>query len=396
MKFVRDLGIEQCVLPPLLRPDLQLLRSLGFAGDDTELIERAYQADPVLLAVCYSGSSMWTANAATVSPASDCLDGRLHFTPANLFSNLHRSLEGPATTRILRAIFSDASLFDVHDPLPASAALADEGAANHTRLGPCWDSAGLELFVYGTEYLNSSGRRPGRYPARQTLEACQAIARRHRLEPPRCLFIQQHPEAIDAGVFHNDVICVGHQNVLLCHELAFLNQREVETGLQQRYRQLFDDELILIRLSHADLPIKEAVSSYLFNSQVLTRPDGAMVLVCPSECQANSHASRSVQQILEGDNPIEQAFFIDLRQSMNNGGGPACLRLRVVLSEHEQQQLHAAIRLTDTLYTQLVDWVQRHYRDELHPDQLRDPALLAETRRAHEELGRILDLPLSD
>ena len=143
MKYVRDLGIEQCVLPPLLRPDLQLLRSLGFAGNDTELIERAYQADPVLLAVCYSASSMWTANAATVSPASDCLDDRLHFTPANLFSNLHRSLEGPATTRILRAIFSDVSLFDVHDPLPASAALADEGAANHTRLGPCWTAQDL-------------------------------------------------------------------------------------------------------------------------------------------------------------------------------------------------------------------------------------------------------------
>ena len=252
------------------------------------------------------------------------------------------------------------------------------------------------MFVYGTEYLNANGRRPGRFPARQTLEACQAIARRHRLDPQRCLFIQQHPEAIDAGVFHNDVICVGHQNVLLCHELAFLNQREVETGLRQRYRQLFDDELILIRLPNADLPINEAVSSYLFNSQVLTRPDGAMMLVCPTECESNPHASRSVQQILEGDNPIDQAFFIDLRQSMNNGGGPACLRLRVVLSENEQQQLHSAIRLTDSLYTELVDWVQRHYRDELHPDQLRDPALLDETRRAHQELGRILDLPLSD
>ena len=76
---------------------------------------------------------MWAANAATVSPSVDTADGRVHFTPANLTSQFHRSIEAPATTRVLRAIFADARHFAVHDPLPAAPQFGDEGAANHIR-----------------------------------------------------------------------------------------------------------------------------------------------------------------------------------------------------------------------------------------------------------------------
>src|SRR6187401_603462 len=134
MRKVRELGAGQALLPPHERPHLGFLRSLGFGGSDADVLEAAYRSDPWLLSVASSASSMWAANAATVTPSSDSSDARLHLTPANLCSMLHRSLEAPSTTRILRKLFADAARFCVHDPLPAHPSLGDEGAANHTRL----------------------------------------------------------------------------------------------------------------------------------------------------------------------------------------------------------------------------------------------------------------------
>ncbi len=390
MKFVRDLGVGQCVLPPLARPNLEFLRQIGFSGTDAELIDRAYRTNPVLLAVCYSASNMWTANAATVSPSMDCRDGRLHFTPANLTSNLHRSIEAIETQKMLQSIFFDHELFCVHNPLPTAAANSDEGAANHTRLTASWDDPGLELFVYGVEFLNSNSAKPIKFPARQTLEASRAVARRHQLDPVRCLFLQQNPVAIDAGVFHNDVISVGHQNVLLCHELAFCHQAQSIAELTKKYAGCFKDELHIVSFSESELPLADAVSSYLFNSQIVTRSDGAMVLICPAECESNVAARHCTEKIVQSENPIEAVHFLDLRQSMNNGGGPACLRLRVVLDERQQQSFHQNVRLTDALYDQLVGWVNQHYREELSPDDLRDPNLIEENRAALRDLGTLL------
>jgi succinylarginine dihydrolase len=99
--------------------------------------------------------------------------------------------------------------------------------------------------------------------------------------------------------------------------------------------------------------------------------------------------------LLAADSPIHQAHFIDLRQSMNNGGGPACLRLRVVLTDQQRARLHPGIVLTDALYDQLVGWVHRHYRDELCPDDLRDPSLVDESHRAAAALSKIMQLPIA-
>ena len=80
---------------------------------------------------------------------------------------------------------------------------------------------------------------------------------------------------------------------------------------------------------------------------------------------------------------------------MNNGGGPACLRLRVVLTVEQQQAVHQGVLFSESLYARLKDWVNQHYRDELAPDDLRDPALIDEVSGAFEHLSRILGLPLS-
>lgn len=394
MRLVAGMGIGQAVLPPLCRPNLGLLRRLGFSGSAGEVLQKAGRSDPVLLAIAWSASSMWTANAATVSPSADCADGRTHFTPANLASLLHRSEEASGTTRILRSVFSDPGHFVVHDPLPGSLALCDEGAANHTRLCTEDGSAGLELFVSGRSALDRSAAQPGLYPARQTVEASQAVARRHQLDLRKgTLFLQQHPQAIDAGVFHNDVISVGRGNLLLVHELAFLDQPRRLDELQKLWRADRDQPLHVESFSVAELPLADAVSSYFFNSQLLSRPDGGMTLLCPQEVQENPAASRCAARLVAGDSPVTETVFADLRQSMQNGGGPACLRLRVVLDEASARATSPGVFWTPGLDRQLVAWVERHYRPRLEPDDLRDPHLMDETFRASETLADILGIP---
>ncbi len=393
MKQLAELGLGQCVLPPLRRPRIELLRQLGFVGNsDAAIIEAAYRANPVLVAVCYSAASMWTANAATVSPSTDCHDQRLHLTPANLSSTMHRSLEGPSTTRVLRAIFS-ASEFVVHDPLPSAGGLSDEGAANHTRLCDEFGTTGLEIFVYGVDSNHPLQAAPKKFPARQTRLASESVARLHQLENDNVLFWQQNPQAINAGVFHNDVISVGNQNVLLCHELAFVNQPQCLDAAKQKFADRFKKQLHVIEFSASELPLVDAVRSYLFNSQLVTRPDGKMTMVCPVECEEIESANRCTQRIVAENNPVTEVKFMNLRQSMNNGGGPACLRLRVVLTESQQRKLHQGVVLTNRLAEELESWIKTHYRETLVPDDLRDPKLIDESYMALQSLATILQLP---
>jgi succinylarginine dihydrolase len=75
------------------------------------------------------------------------------------------------------------------------------------------------------------------------------------------------------------------------------------------------------------------VETYLFNSQLLSREDGSMVLILPQESREHAGVWRYLTTLLEQDNPISEIKVFDLRESMSNGGGPACLRLRVVLTD---------------------------------------------------------------
>ena len=389
MRALAQRGFPQAVLPPHERPDVAALRALGFAGTDAEVIARAASDAPRLLAACSSAAAMWAANAATVSPSADTADGRVHATPANLVSHFHRALEAPTTTRVLRAIFADPRHFVVHDPLPAAPQLGDEGAANHTRFVAAPGSAGIELFVYGRTAFVASAPAPQRYPARQTREACEALSRRHGLDPRRTLFAQQNPDAIDAGVFHNDVIAVGHGTVLFCHERAFVAQDDVLREVAARVGPAFTP--IVVR--DAEVSLADAVATYLFNSQLLTRPDGKLLLVAPAECREQASVAAYLARLLASGGPIAEVLTFDLRQSMQNGGGPACLRLRAALTEAERAAVGARVLLDDALATELEAWIDRHYRDRLAAPDLADPRLLDESRRALDELTGILRLP---
>ena len=388
-----ELGLGQAMLPPLPRPFWPLFRQLGFEGTQEQMLAAAWAAEPILAATVYSASNMWTANAATVSPSPDCGDGRLHLTPANLSSTLHRSIEANHTAAILKFVFADASCFEVHDPLPAGTALTDEGAANHTRLCHDYGHPGLEIFTFGRSAFDADRPRPPKFPARQTLEACQAIARRHGLRSENVLLVQQNPEAIDAGVFHNDVIAVGNQDVLLVHERAFVEQTAFLEKAAKRFEELTGASLHVVEIPENVLPLGDAVSSYLFNSQILSLPDRTMVLVCPSDCQTNAAAQSAIELVLGGENPLTDVRYFDLRQSMNNGGGPACLRLRVVLTENQVQRIHPGILFREDSYERLGNWITDHYREALHPDDLRDPALPGEVQHALIALESLLQLP---
>ncbi len=391
MKALKDSDFAQGVLPPQQRPDIGALRELGFSGSNAQVLEQAALDAPQLLRAVCSASSMWTANAATVTPSLDAADSRVHFTPANLQSSFHRFLEPRTTGRVLAAIFRDETRFAHHPALPATPAFSDEGAANHTRLAATHGEAGVHLFVYGRQAFGGDNDRkePVRYPARQTLEASQAIARQHGLNDAQAVFAQQHPEAIDAGVFHNDVIAVGNGPVLLYHEMAFLEEERTLEELRSKMAA----PLIPVRVPLEAMSLENAVSSYLFNSQLLSDPDGsgAMTLVVPGECQENEAVWRTIQDLLlGGNNPIGEVVVKDVKQSMRNGGGPACLRLRVVLSEAERSNMAGRVLLDDGLYGDLTAWVEKHYRDRLTPEDLADPQLAEETLTALDELTQIL------
>jgi succinylarginine dihydrolase len=386
MKRLADLGLPQFVLPPHERPDIPFLRRLGFTGSDAGVLEAAWTIAPSFAAAACSASPMWAANAATVTPSADTADGRVHFTPANLVTNLHRSLEHAQTKRALDALFPDPARFAVHDALPSVPHLADEGAANHVRLCAEHGEPGVNILVWGREAYEPWS---GAFPARQTREASEAIARRH--EAARAVFPRQSRAAIAGGTFHNDVVCVGALETLFFHELAFEHTNVTKAAIRTAAKGLF--EPIFIEVAAADLPLADAISSYLFNSMLVRIPgEDRLTLICPTETRDNLRSHAVAERLAASNGPVGRVEYVDVRQSMRNGGGPACLRLRVVLSEPELAATNPAMRMTDALHARLSAWAATRYRDALTPGDLADPDLLDESRGALDELTGILGL----
>jgi len=401
MRRLHDLGVPQAILPPQERPDVLALRRLGFRGEDEEVLRRAAREAPTLLSAVCSASGMWSANAATVSPSADSSDGRVHITPANLATLFHRSLEPAFVRRVLRAAFPDSHRVVVHDELPPTSALADEGAANHCRLAPGHASPGVQLFVYGRVGITSAtpngdaaADEPRRFTGRQTREASEALARLHMLEVDRTVFAKQSAAAIDAGIFHNDVIAVSNEHVFLYHENAYADQPAVLDELREKYRSLTGQTPALLPVSPDELTLADASDCYLFNSQLVSIPDGrgAMALICPLQCREHPRARRVIDRIIAEDNPIDRAEYVDVGESLRNGGGPACLRLRVVLTDDEAETMSSRLLFSENLENELAAWIRRYYREELRPADLQDPSLVHESRAALDELTQIMDL----
>ncbi|WKX27662.1 N-succinylarginine dihydrolase [Tatumella ptyseos] len=390
MKALSDMGFVQGILPPQPRPNLEILRQIGFQGSPAAVIAQAAK-HPFLLSAFSSASSMWTANAATVSPSADSLDHRVHFTVANLNNKLHRHYEAAITADILRATFNNPDYFAHHEALPSHGDFGDEGAANHNRFCADYDQPGIQLFVYGRQ-VTGNALQPQRYPARQTREASEAIARLHQLSPENTFYAQQNPAVIDQGVFHNDVISVSNQNVFFYHQQAFVNSKALLTELQRASDRLAID-FKGIEVPQAVVSVEDAVASYLFNSQLLTTREGVMSLIVPEECRQKENVWAYLQALVENQQtPIRAITSFDLRESMRNGGGPACLRLRVALSKRELNAVNPHSLMTQARYDALKAWVNTHYRDRFSTQDLADPQLIDEVHTALDELTTLLSL----
>ena len=354
------LGLAQGIFLPQWRPDGRWLAALG-----TDIAN----ADPHIRAAAMSASSMWAANAATVSPGPDTADGRTHLTAANLVTMPHRSHEWPQTLAQLRLAFSDQNRFAVHPPVPAP--FGDEGAANHMRLCDSHGSSGVEVFVYG-----ESG---GPFPARQHIEASKAIARLHRLDPARTLFVKQSDEAIAAGAFHNDVVAVANENVLFAHEQAFADKHGFYATLR---RALPSAEIIEVPASAISLA--DAIRSYLFNAQLVSLPKGGgsgtgMALILPTEAQDMPAVWTWLQQMVAGNGPIRQLVPVDVRQSMANGGGPACLRLRVAA---DPADIDPRFLVDEAKLDDIAAIVAQYWPERIAPDDLADTRLIAQIEQS--------------
>lgn len=372
MRRVMDLGIAQGFLLPHARPDADWLRTLGFGGTDDEVCEAAWQSEPALLRNAMSASAMWTANAGTVSPAPDTVDGRCHISVANLSTMLHRSLEAPQTLRQLKLAFADERHFAVHGPVPAG--LGDEGAANFMRLSPAHGEPGLEVLVYGEQ-----GRAD--FPARQHKAASAAVARRHGLAPTRTLLVCQSDAAIAAGAFHNDVVAVANETVLFTHELAFEDREGTYAAIRERLPQVQ-----IIEAPAARISLDAAIRSYLFNSQLVSLPEGGMALVLPGEVREVSEVWDWLQELVASNGPIRRLEVVEVRESMRNGGGPACLRLRVAVSDEAFAAIDPRFLLDHAKADRMAQVIEAHWPERIAPEDLGNPALWRQCRTARAAL----------
>ena len=384
MRRLMSMGYKQGVLLPQIRPDLNCLRNLGFSGSNVQVINQAAKQSPELLAMVYSASSMWAANAATVSPSADTVDGKVHFTVANLLTTAHRAIESEQTAKLLRKIFSDEKHFAVHDALRGGPAFGDEGAANHNRFCERYSSKGVGLFVYGQGKMQGIDAAPQKFPARQSLSASQAVARQHGVD---AVFLQQSADIIDAGAFHNDVVSVANGPVLFHHSEAFKDD-DLRRALEALRTKL---EIQTVEVPVNLVSVQDAISSYLFNSQLLASPDGSfdeMCLIAPNECKETPSVHLFLENLVKDlSQPIRKVIYVDVRQSMSNGGGPACLRLRVVLTEEEIAAVSEGFILDEEKIIRLESWVEQHYRDSLLPEDLADPQLMEECHAALSSLS---------
>jgi succinylarginine dihydrolase len=374
MRLVAQLGIPQFIVPPPVRPNLQFLQQVGFSGTQEDMFADAARVNQRLLSAAWSASYMWRANMATVTPACDSDDGFMHLTPANLISTLHRPQEASESYQFLNAVFREGEV--VHEPLPASVPFADEGAANHMRLSGGCGQAGVHVWVYGRAARDDVETLPRRYPARQTREACEALARLHHLPASRCVFVKQTAGAIDAGVFHNDVIAMSNKNVLIYHEDAYDHS---DAFIEELSSKLAPVHLKTWKIRNTDLPLAEAVKSYFFNSQLLSLPSGEMVVMAPSECEENPYA-RCVFDGLIADVscPITHVYYPALRESMKNGGGPACLRLRIEMDAEMLAAMPSSLRWTPEKHEVLTRFIETTYPEQVDEAMLLDNAF-AET-----------------
>jgi succinylarginine dihydrolase len=385
--LIAQLGVPQILLPPLVRPHRAYLSALGVHGTLAEQLKAAYETDPQCLSAAMSASAMWSANAATVSPAPDTTDGKLHITPANLISSWHRAQEAQERGEMFGYLWRNSADVAIHDPLPSIVPLRDEGAANHLRLSHATAEPGIEIFVSGDS--PKSDAAPRRFMIRQTWQAGLCLGRAHRLYPHRTFHLQQSAAAIDAGVFHNDVISTAHEHLWFMHEEAFECSESIFAEIETTFRQQTGRELRRIVVKTRELSIQAAVQTYLFNSQIVTLPKADIRepsrfhWIAPQQCQGTPESRILLESWQrESELSLEKIHFVALRESMANGGGPACLRLRIPLDRKQLDALPPEVFLDAEQYNRVHEWIVKWYPECLALADLTDINLVEHLQQA--------------
>jgi succinylarginine dihydrolase len=206
----------------------------------------------------------------------------------------------------------------------------------------------------------------------------------HLLDPARTLFTEQSEAAIAAGAFHNDVVAVANERVLFAHEQAFADKGALLDACE-RLVPGFD----YVEVPAAEVPLEDAIRSYLFNAQLVTPPDCQPTLIVPTEARETPSVWRWIERHVAGNGPIRRVEVVDVRQSMANGGGPACLRLRVVADPATVDPRFIA----DAAKLDLIaDVIRREWPEQIHNDELQQPRLIAQIEQARAALLQALDL----
>jgi len=170
------------------------------------------------------------------------------------------------------------------------------------------------------------------------------------------------------------------------HELAFENPDETYADIK---RQMPEAEIVIVpadRISLAD-----AIQSYVFNAQLVTLADGGMALILPSEAEENPRVWGWLTEMVAGNGPIRKLVPVDVRQSMANGGGPACLRLRVVANP---ATVDSRFMADEAKLDQISTIVSDHWPESITPDELADPALIERVQNARKALLTACDLDI--
>ena len=374
-------GSQQGFFLPHERPFIPGLKKLGFNGTDEEILSLAFRHSKVLLNNFSSASSMWAANAATISPSPDTQDNKIHLTPANLNSMFHRSIETEFTYQQCKIIFPK-EYFEIHNPAVSISGYGDEGAANHLRISKSDNEKGFEIFVYG----ESGFKIDKTLVKRQALEVSRSIAINHKLDMENTFFLQQNHQAIEEGSFHNDIVSLSNKNVFIAHEDAFQNRDDLKKMLNILESKI--DNFQYIEISNSEIPLKDIISSYLLNSQLITNVDNEMQLILPEEVKEYDNCLSWLDK-LKQISDVKLFDYVDIKQSMMNGGGPACLRLKVILNDEELESLNQHFLMNNERLESIKLLIEKEYRDVLYPDDLKDPSLLDESRRVLDELTKI-------
>ena len=383
MKLLIDLGIPQGIFLPHERPYLESLRKQGFSGSVNDIVLSASNNSTLLLNQSYSASSMWAANAATFSPSTDSEDSIAHITPANLFSMPHRRIESEFTYSQLNMIFNS-SHFKIHKPIDPSELMGDEGAANHLRISSHHLDKGIQIFVYGRD----SSETNLNFVARQTKAASEYIAKSHQLDSDKTFFLKQNIEAINSGSFHNDIVSLSTENVFIYHEKAFAESKHEIQKIKNSLKDI--NELFFIEITEKEIPLDVLVSSYLLNSQLVLNSNGNMTFIMPSEVKNFSECTKWLEKI-KTHSPIQDLRYVDIKQSMMNGGGPACLRFKIVVNEDEFNNINPNFLLNPSLLVKLETLINSSYRDNLDINELADPDLVNESYTVLDELTQIFN-----